>query len=85
LAGRPISFGVVLTDEEGGSSDLFNFILTGGAAAPTAISLPSDEFEVDNQQPYFQYARVDGNQLILLYNELLDSAHLPAATAFSGG
>ena len=83
LAGRPISFGVVLTDEEGGSSDLFNFILTGGAAAPTAISLPSDEFEVDNQQPYFQYARVDGNQLILLYNELLDSAHLPAATAFS--
>jgi uncharacterized delta-60 repeat protein/uncharacterized repeat protein (TIGR02059 family) len=85
LAGRPISFGAVTTDEAGGSSDLFNFTLTGGAAAPTAISLPSDGFKVDNQQPSLlpQYARVDGNQLILPYNELLDSAHRPAATAFS--
>ena len=83
LADRPISFGVVLMEEAGGSSDLFNFTLTGGVAAPTAISLPSDEFDVDNQQPYFQYARVDGNQFTLTYNELLDSAHLPAATAFA--
>ncbi len=78
--GYPTSMTTVFVQSEDSGSDIFDFTLDYDSGT---ISLPPDEFESDNEQPWFQEMTASGNTLTLHYNELVDFAHLPSADAFT--